>query len=194
LCRGHHGVRLVHDHGAPASLERPIVGAVDHIAYLIDLDRAGVAWLKDDDVRVHAPRDPPAGRTIAARVDLDVTGWPRLKAVQRLGDRNRSAAFADTPRPGQQQGRRQRVTRDRPRKKRQHTVVTSDRLKGHGSGYQAAGFTMTCDSSTSTSICVFIKQRYASSGAQTMGSSFTLNEVLTMIGHSVSSSKARMIS
>ena len=191
---GHHRVRLVDDYGPSAPLERPVVGAVDHVAYLVDLDRAGVARLEDDDVRVDATRDTPARGTRAARVDLKVTRRAQIETIQRLGGRERHPALTDALWPRQQQRRRQRTPRNRPREQRQYSMMTDQRLERHGSGYQVAGFRMTCDSSIKTSICVIMKQRYASSGVQTIGSSLTLNEVFTMTGQPVNASKARMMS
>ena len=53
-------VRVVHDHDAAPALERPICRALDRFAHLIDLDDARIAWLENQDVGVHASRDPLA--------------------------------------------------------------------------------------------------------------------------------------
>ncbi len=68
----HHRIRLVDHHHATTSLERPVAGAIDDVAHLLDLDRAGLARLDQDDVRVHAARDPPARGAFAARIALEL--------------------------------------------------------------------------------------------------------------------------
>ena len=58
------------DDAAPP-FERPIAGAVDDVAHLVDLDRPGVARLDDEHVGVDAAGDARAGGARAARVESD---------------------------------------------------------------------------------------------------------------------------
>ena len=124
-CR-HQCVCLVDDHHASSSFEGTVIGAVDDIADLLDLDRTHIARLDHDDVGVHTALDAAAGRALAARVsgELGSAGHfspaeaghyiqLRLEAVHRFGNRHSGATLADARGSGQQQRRRQRVTGDR---------------------------------------------------------------------------------
>ena len=76
---------------AAAPFERPVRRAVDDVAHLIDLDRAAVAGLDDQDVGMHAARDARAGGTDAARIGdrlaAGIGDLAKIETVQRLSRR-----------------------------------------------------------------------------------------------------------
>src|SRR5205814_2347091 len=74
-------VCFVDDDDAAPSLERPVVGALDDVADLIDLDRAAVARLDDNDVRMHAARDTAARGALAARIELRTRTRTRTRTL-----------------------------------------------------------------------------------------------------------------
>ena len=84
-------VGFVDDDHAPPALERAIRRAVDGLAHLFDLDRAGVAGLENEDVGVDAAGDARARGAGAARVSGRPPVRNGLKAVPyrcrfRVGD------------------------------------------------------------------------------------------------------------
>ena len=98
----HHGVRIIHDDDTPATLEWPVRGALDRLADLIDLDRAGLTRLDNQDVRMDTTCDSLAGCADSAGI-----GRGRSQAVEQLSKRDGSRALADTIRTGKDQAWRQ---------------------------------------------------------------------------------------
>ena len=73
---GDERVGLVDDDDAAPSFERPVLRAIDDVAHLIDLDRAAVARLDEQDVGMDAARDARARGAHAARVDRALSPEP----------------------------------------------------------------------------------------------------------------------
>src|SRR5204862_3674959 len=123
-------VGLVDDDQPAPPLERPVGGAIDRLADLVDLDAAGVAGLDDEDVGMDAAGDAAAGGAFTARV-ATVIEIDRTLAVQRLGQGRRGETLTDAVRAGEDQARRQRAARGRAGEQRQHRPVTRDRPERH---------------------------------------------------------------
>ena len=56
-----HRLRIVHDHDPAAGLERPEADLAEHLANLVDPDRAAVARSDRLHIGMHATRDSTAG-------------------------------------------------------------------------------------------------------------------------------------
>ena len=117
---GDERVRLVDDHDAAASFERPVRRAVDDVAHRLDLDRTGVARLDEDARRDgHRARCACRRRTrrthriqIASEESRGCAARRGIEAVKRLGSRDRDEAFADAGRPREDQTGRNGVALD----------------------------------------------------------------------------------
>ena len=136
LRRGDERVGLVDDHDAAASFERPVRGAIDDVAHLIDLDRrrcrparrTRTSGCTPRAMRVHAAQTPQAS---SSELGTSECGSRQLSACATA---SAVEALADAGRPGENQARRQRAAGDRSRQQIDQTDVADDVSERHGSG------------------------------------------------------------
>src|SRR5262249_11183440 len=113
------------------ALERPVGRALDGLAHLIHLDRAGVARFDNQHVGMHTARDAPTGGTLAARGDAAVLPRLRPLAVERLRERDGGRGLSHTLGARENQAGGQRAACNGARQQLEDGPVARDFTKGH---------------------------------------------------------------